>query len=61
MSNDPIVDEIRETRRRIFEERGNDLHRLIERLKASGARHKNRLVTIENVHAQARSRKAALE
>lgn len=35
MNDDPNVDEVRETRRRIFEECGNDLDRLIERLKTA--------------------------
>ena len=55
---DPIVDEVREVRRRIFEECGNDLHRLIERLKAAEANDKDRLVTFEQVQQRARTSKA---
>jgi hypothetical protein len=56
---DPIVEEVRETRRRIFEECGNDLKRLFERLKASEALDKHRLVTFEQVQERARKAKAA--
>ncbi len=31
--NDPVVEEVREIRRKIFEECGNDLHRYFERLR----------------------------
>jgi hypothetical protein len=53
MMKDPIVEEVREVRRRIFEECGNDLKRLFERLKAAEADHKDRLVTIEQVRQRA--------
>jgi hypothetical protein len=54
---DPIVEEVREVRRRIFEECGNDLIRLIERLKAAEANHKERLVTLEQVQQRAHTSK----
>ena len=54
---DPIVEEVREVRRRIFEECGNDLNRLIERLKAAEANHKERLVTLEQVQQRAHTSK----
>jgi hypothetical protein len=60
MINDPIVDEVRETRRRIFEECGNDLNRLIERLKTAEVQHKGRLVSFEEVQKQAGTPKAAI-
>jgi hypothetical protein len=50
---DPIVEEVRDVRRRIFDECGNDLNRLIERLKAAEATDKDRLVTLEQVQQRA--------
>jgi hypothetical protein len=50
--NDPIVDEVRETRRRILEECGGDLNRLIDRLKAAEVQDKSRLVTLDDVQKQ---------
>ena len=55
--NDPIVEEVREVRRRIFEECGNDLKRLFERLKAAEAQDKDRLVTLEQVQERSRATK----
>jgi hypothetical protein len=57
--NDPIVEEVREVRRRIFAECGNDLKRLFERLKAAEAQDNDRLVTREQVQERARKPKAA--
>jgi len=54
---DPIVEEIREVRRRIFAECGNDLKRLFERLKAAEAQDKDRLVTLDEVQERARAAK----
>jgi hypothetical protein len=54
---DAIVNEIHETRRRIFEECEGDIERFIERLKAAEARDRDRLVTVEMV--QQRSRETA--
>jgi hypothetical protein len=54
---DPIVEEVRETRRRIFAECGNDLKRYIERLKAAEANHQNRLVSLEQIQQRARTTK----
>jgi len=59
MMEDEIVKEIHETRRRIFEECGNDLNRLIERLKSADAKDKDRLVTFDEVQQRARTPKAA--
>ena len=52
---DPIVEEVREVRRRIFEECGNDLKRLFERLKAAEANDEDRLVSLEQVQQRARA------
>jgi len=52
---DPIVEEVREVRRRIFAECGNDLKRLFERLKAAEANDKDRLVSLEQVQQRARA------
>jgi hypothetical protein len=49
MMNDPIVEEIRETRRRIWEECNEDLDQLIARLKRGESMHKDRLVTLEQL------------
>jgi hypothetical protein len=58
MMEDEIVNEIHETRRRIFEEEcGGDIERLIERLQALDAKDKHRLVTFEQVQQRARSPK----
>jgi hypothetical protein len=57
--DDPIVNEIHETRRRIFEECGNDLGRYLERLKAAEELDKDRLVTLEQVQERARKPKVA--
>jgi hypothetical protein len=51
---DPIVEEVRDVRRRIFAECGNDLKRLFERLKAAEEQDKDRLVTFTQVQEQAR-------
>jgi hypothetical protein len=56
---DPIVNEIHEIRRRIFEECGNDLGRYFERLKAAEELDKERLVTLEQVLQRASGSKAA--
>lgn len=48
--NDPIVEEIRATRRRIFEvECNGDLDQLIARLKHGESLHKDRLVTLNEL------------
>jgi hypothetical protein len=51
--NDPIVEEVREVRKRIFEECGGSLDRYLERLKSAEAQDKHRLVTLEEVRARA--------
>ena len=53
MKDDPIVEEVRQTRRRILEECGGDLDRLISRLKAAEARDRDRLVTMDDLAATA--------
>ncbi len=56
--DDPIVEEVRRTRQRIFAECNGDLDRLIERLKAADSKNKDRLVTVEDVQKRARTPKA---
>ena len=56
---DEIVNEVHEVRRRIFEECGGDIERLIERLKAGDAKNQRRLVTFEEVQRRAVTPKAA--
>jgi hypothetical protein len=57
---DEIVKEIHETRRRIFEECGGDIERLIEHIKAAEAKDKDRLVTFAQVQQRSRTSKAAM-
>jgi hypothetical protein len=59
MTDDPIVSEVRETRRRIFEECNNDLHQLIERLKSAEIVDKSRIVTLDDVQKLANISKGA--
>ena len=47
--DDEIVKEIHETRRRIIEQCGGNLDRLIERLKTAESADEDRLVTMEDV------------
>lgn len=54
---DPIVEEVREVRRRIFAECGNDLKCLFERIKAAEEQDKDRLVTLEQVQERSRAAK----
>ena len=60
MIDDPIVAEIHETRRRIMAECGDDVERLIDRLKAAESQDKDRLVTAEELKRRARSSEAAI-
>jgi hypothetical protein len=57
MMEDEIVNEIHETRRRMFEECGNDLGRYLERIKAAEEQDKDRLVTFEEVQRRAREKR----
>ena len=59
MIDDPIVEEIRETRRQILHECQGDLERLIARLKAAEQKDQNRLVTADQVRKRASTREAA--
>ena len=58
MTDDPIVKEIHETRRRILEECGGDVEGLIAHLKAAEQQDKDRLVTMEEVQKRAATPKA---
>jgi hypothetical protein len=60
MIEDEIVEEVHETRRRIFEECGNDLEWYIERLKAAEVNGKGRLVTFDEVRKRARATKSEM-
>lgn len=55
MIEDPIVNEVHRTRQRIFAECGEQLDRLIARLKAADSRDKERLVTPEDVKKRSQS------
>jgi hypothetical protein len=56
--NDPIVEEIHEIRRRIFEECGNDLGRLLEHFKAAEVKDTDRLVSYEQVQQASQEAKS---
>lgn len=58
MIDDAIVNEIHETRRRIFEECGGDLQKLIARQQALESQLRERLVTLEDLQSQTASTKA---
>jgi hypothetical protein len=60
MIDDPIVREIHETRRRMFEECGGDVEQLIARLKEDELNDKDRLVTLDQVQKRARAPDATL-
>ena len=49
MSKDPIVEDVRKARRRVFEECDNDLGKLLERLKSKENEHRDRLVSRKDV------------
>lgn len=44
--SDPILDEVHEARRKIFEEAGNDLHVLFQRLREAEKKHPERVVEL---------------
>jgi hypothetical protein len=58
--DDPTVEEVHQTRRRILAECGGDLERLIARLKAADSRDKDRLVTVDDIRKRTRTPKAFL-
>lgn len=51
MFDDEIVEEVRETRRRIFEECGDDFDVYMQRMKEAAAKYQDRLVGPEDVLA----------
>jgi hypothetical protein len=57
--NDPIVEEIHEARRRIFEDCGGNVDGLIARLKAAEQQDKDRLVSMDEVRRRAATPRAA--
>ena len=57
--DDPIVQEVHETRQRILAECDGDLERLIARLKAAESKDKDRLVALEDVQRRASRPEAA--
>ena len=46
MRSDPIVDEVRAARQKIFDACGGDLNKLLDRLKEAEAQHKDRIVSV---------------
>jgi hypothetical protein len=59
MTGDPIVDEIHQTRRRIWEECGEDVEGLIARLREAESKDRDRLVTLEDLRKRAGGRETA--
>jgi len=57
MIDDPIVEEVHQTRQRILAECNGDLECLIGRLKAADSGNKDRHVTIEDVQQRTRTSK----
>ncbi|MBN1866749.1 hypothetical protein JW916_05610 [Candidatus Sumerlaeota bacterium] len=55
MIRDPIVEEIHQTRARLLKECGGDLDKLMGRYKALEERHRDKLVTLEEVRARRRA------
>ncbi len=54
MRNDPIVEEIRKTRQDLFEKCDNDLNKYLDWLRSLEERHKNQLVSFEEIHVNRR-------
>jgi hypothetical protein len=54
MKNDPIVDEVRQTRQKILDDCGGDLEKLLDRLKAAEAQDRGRLVCTKSIRQQPR-------
>lgn len=54
---DPIVEEIRATRRRVFAECGGDFDHYLNRINTVEPQDKERLVTLEQIRALAEKRK----
>lgn len=59
--DDPIVEEIHQTRQRIFAECNGELDRLIARLQAAESKDRDRLVGIQDVEEHARPRRPAIQ
>ena len=53
MSRDPIVEEIHQTRQKILEECGDDLERVLDRLKAAESQDRTRLVSMASLRQAA--------
>lgn len=47
MTRDPIVAQVHEVRKKLLEECGGDLNKLIERSRAREAQHRDRIMTLE--------------
>lgn len=54
MTRDPIVEEVRRARQKIFEACGGDLDKLLDRLKAAEAQDRGRVVSKESVQQASR-------
>jgi hypothetical protein len=50
MKDDPIVKEIRNTRQKLFKQCGDDLNKYLDWLKGLEKKHKDRLVSLEEIH-----------
>ena len=49
MNHDPIVDDVRQARQRVFAACGEDLAKLLDRLKAEETRETSRVVSAESL------------
>jgi hypothetical protein len=52
--NDPIVDEVHETRRKLMAECDGDMARLMQKYREMAAAHPSRVVTLEEVRRRKR-------
>ena len=60
MNADPIVEEIHEIRRRMLEECGGDLERLMDRLRQAEVQDKDRLVTLDELQQRQKPLRTAI-
>lgn len=52
MKNDPIVEEVRQTRQRIFTACDNDLEKLMDRYQRAESADRARIVSLETIRTQ---------
>lgn len=52
MKNDPIVDEVRKTREKLWDECGGDMDKYMDRIQAAEGQYPQRLITREQMLAR---------